>query len=56
MPDTMPRYAKIARPLLLRQLGVLLNMVTQDLPIQRPSLFCGPGLREDNAPGAVLQL
>jgi len=43
MPDTMPRYAKIARPLLLRQLGVLLNMVTQDRPIQRPSLL-RPGL------------
>src|SRR5512143_490075 len=43
MPDTVPRYAKIARPLLLRQIGVLLDMVTQGLPIQRPSRL-RPGL------------
>src|SRR5512143_4181212 len=43
MPDTVPRYAQIPRPLLLRQIGMLLDMVTQGLPIQRPPLL-RPGL------------
>lgn len=43
MPDTGPRHAKIPRPLLLRQIGMLLDMVTQGLPIQRPPLL-RPGL------------
>lgn len=43
MPDTVPRYAKRPRPLFLRQIGMLLDMVTQGLPIQRPPLL-RPGL------------
>src|SRR5512143_1689093 len=43
MPDTVPRYAKRPRPLFLRQIGMLLDMVRQGLPIQRPPLL-RPGL------------
>ena len=50
MPDTVPRYAKIPRSLLLRQIGVLLDMMTQGLPIQRP-----PRLRPGLAVGQRLR-